>query len=78
MDIILLSGGDFMYGILFLCIITFVISASTYSRLKDMQKAMRIFINLLVEKEQENKKLKKELEIEKNSYKQRIRAYLNR
>ena len=69
MDIILLSGGDFMYRILFLCIITFVISASTYSRLKDMQKAMRIFINLLVEKEQENKKLKKELEIEKNSYK---------
>ena len=58
-----------MYGILFLCIITFVISTSTYSRLKDMQKAMRIFINLLVEKEQENKKLKKELEIEKNSYK---------
>lgn len=58
-----------MYGILFLCIITFVISVSTYSRLKDMQKAMRIFINLLVEKEQENKKLKKELEIEKNSYK---------
>ena len=34
-----------------------------------MQKAMRIFINLLVEKEKENKKLKKELEIEKNSYK---------
>ena len=58
-----------MYGILFLCIITFVISAYTYSRLKDMQKAMRIFINLLVEKEKENKKLKKELEIEKNSYK---------
>ena len=58
-----------MYGILFLCIITFVISTSTYARLKDMQKAMRIFINLLVEKEQENKKLKKELEIEKNSYK---------
>ena len=58
-----------MYGILFLCIITFVISASTYARLKDMQKEMRIFINLLVEKEQENKKLKKELEIEKNSYK---------
>ena len=58
-----------MYGILFLCIITFVISAATYARLKDMQKAMRIFINLLVEKEQENKKLKKELEIEKNSYK---------
>ena len=58
-----------MYGILFLCIITFVISTSTYSRLKDMQKAMRIFINLLVEKEKENKKLKKELEIEKNSYK---------
>ena len=58
-----------MYGILVLCIITFVISASTYARLKDMQKAMRIFINLLVEKEQENKKLKKELEIEKNSYK---------
>ena len=48
-----------MYGILFLCIITFVISASTYARLKDMQKAMRIFINLLVEKEKENKKLKK-------------------
>ena len=58
-----------MYGILFLCIIPFVISASTYARLKDMQKAMRIFINLLVEKEKENKKLKKELEIEKNSYK---------
>ena len=58
-----------MYGILFLCIITFVISACTYSRLKDMQKAMRIFIKLLVEKEKENKKLKKELEIEKNSYK---------
>ena len=58
-----------MYGIFFLCIITFVISASTYSRLKDMQKAMRIFINLLVKKEEENKKLKKELEIEKNSYK---------
>ena len=60
-----------MYGILFLCIITFVISSSTYARLKDMQKAMRIFINLLVEKEKEkeNKKLKKELEIEKNSYK---------
>ena len=56
-----------MYGILFLCIITFVISASTYARLKDMQKAMRIFINLLVEKEKENKKLKKELEIEINS-----------
>ena len=48
-----------MYGILFLCIITFVISASTYARLKDMQKAMRILINLLVEKEQENKKTKK-------------------
>ena len=58
-----------MYGILFLCIITFVISAFTYARLKDMQKAMRIFINLLVKKEEENKKLKKELEIEKNSYK---------
>ena len=58
-----------MYGILFLCIITFVISASTYSSIKDIQKEMRIFINLLVEKEQENKKLKKELEIEKNSYK---------
>ena len=53
------NGGDFMYGILFLCIITFVISVFNYARLKDIQKTIRIFIVFLIKKEEENKKLKK-------------------